>query len=221
MEHSGQKHIAIHSQKASRTPANSGLVWKVSITLDDFPLLDNILLRDPFNSADRTNCQWYLEKYVTNSPFSVTRAHETEELISAYPAALFKDLQLQEVLNKCGVDHGENLQILIDISEETDSESLQENTIHQLLWEFLENPALWKRDHVEVLVRRQINPQFQQLSKRPPDPPREDAQSSINILLVVARDTSQIESEYDDISPTMTCTILSRIRKLLKILVVW
>lgn len=144
------------------------------------------------------------------------RAHETEELISAYPAALFKDLQLEEVLNKCVVDHGENLQILIDISEKTDGESLQGNTIHQLLWESLENPALWKRDHVEVLVRRQINPQFQQLSKRPPDPPREDAQSSINILPVVARDTSQIESEYDDICPTMTCTILSRIRKLLK-----
>ncbi|KAJ5722281.1 hypothetical protein N7488_000316 [Penicillium malachiteum] len=100
------------------------------------------------------------------------------------------------------------LELSIDVVDV--AESL--HTIHQLFWELLEDPQLFNGEFQTVTVVRSLG-----VTENPTQPmrvatlPKEE--STINILLVVARDTSQDAALYNDISPFLTTNILLDIKR--------
>jgi hypothetical protein len=85
------------------------------------------------------------------------------------------------------------------VIEEEDIAAVSVDTVHRLHWEVLETPSLWGKLNLQVIVRRII--------------PRGDSSGlsvqrihswsrsapSLNILLVVARDTRKNAATYDDV----------------------
>ncbi|KAF8535442.1 hypothetical protein BDD12DRAFT_344857 [Trichophaea hybrida] len=194
--------------------------WLMTVSVDHKPLNESLRLKDPFDAIKKADCRWYLEQYTQKSPFSIIKAQIAAGWLLEYPKALLDQLQLKDLVDlHVPEDNSQKLYISIDISEDTVDNADSDSTIHQLHWELVEDPSLWTRNNVEVIVRRYI---------RPPEPAQgstnqiqswplsNEPGSSINILLVVARDTSSDPAVYSDVNPFTVLDIFIRLRNKLK-----
>lgn len=157
---------------------------------------------------------WYLQQYAQQWAFSAGRAHTAEAVISGYAPAVIKQLGLEEEIRPSVSGDGSTV-VSIRVSEIGVTSG---STIHQLLWELLEDSKIWSIPtasvHVERLIPSNDSPAATQLSNMNHTPfwaSAPDTQT-INILLVVARDLAQGTSAYEDINPFLSSTILARIR---------
>jgi len=66
-------------QILAKASTSSG--WTVDISLDGTPLADNLPLLDPFDEMDEAEYRWYLEKYLSKSPFEISRADDVVETL--------------------------------------------------------------------------------------------------------------------------------------------
>ena len=166
--------------------------WEAAVFLGGACFAKNISLSDPFSNADEDECRWYLEDYLSKSPFEKARAEIVAESLNLYADSLFNQLCLSRVWRRLSSPASSKNKILeIDIVEATaDSDTVSTDTAHRLHWEVLEYPRLWKNVSVRTTVRRVIpRKETSSLSIK-----RVESWSqgvpAVNILLVIARKLS-------------------------------
>lgn len=206
-------------QIAGRNCADGG--WMVDVVKDGEMVEQNIRITDPLTPEQNATCRWYLQQYIQQAPFSVDKATEAEALLEEYPNQLLRQLPLRlAVLSsfKAGVNRSDATTILIDVfqrpSDSEDSNGIEES-IHQLFWETLEANRLWSHPNCHVIVRRCLNhrqtsspPQLEKVNPWIHD----DGSSTLNVLLVVARDLTSDPTVYEDVSPSIATKTLLGLR---------
>lgn len=118
-----------------------------------------------------------------------------------------RDLGLNEIVATIARGSSGRRAIAIEVYD-----GCRRNTIYQLHWELLEDPDLWEPKNVEVQVRRSIQSTESygedvmniRLWQQTPE-----ALPSFNILLVVARNTTQ----NSDVDPTFASRILTDVQR--------
>lgn len=191
----------------------------VDVVKDGEMVEQNIGITDPLTREQNATCRWYLQQYVQQSPFSVDRAAEAEALLEEYPKQLLRQLPLRlAVLSsfEAWAYSSDVTTILIDVFQQpSDSEDGIEESIHQLFWETLEENRLWSHPNGHVIVRRCLK--YRQTSS-PPQLEKvnpwihDDGSSTLNVLLVVARDLTSDPSVYEDVSPSIATKTLLGLR---------
>jgi hypothetical protein len=209
-------HVTIYARQADKPQEDDCLSWLISVSTNNKSAYTNLYLKDPLDPEQKANCRWYLEQYVQQSPFSITRAQEAAECLQNYQKELLKQLRLMELVRSVSGNYtAKKLSLFIEVLEETLESAGSGRTVHQLHWELLEDATIWDHDNIEILVRRSINHSDRPLSSnyRIKSLPKINGPgSSINILLIVARDISKKPAAYSDVSPSMASAILSRLR---------
>jgi hypothetical protein len=187
--------------------------WGVAVYLGGACFAKNITLSDPFTNVEEDECRWYLEDYLTKSPFEKGRAELAVESLNSYADSLFEQLHLSRVWRRLSDKTNHSNKVLeIDIVEDTkDSSSVSSDTIHRLHWEVLEWPRLWKNIRLQTLVRR-IIPQneatnltinrVESWSRGVP---------SVNVLLVISR--RLINQGADEVDPNLALQSLQTLQK--------
>ena len=195
--------------------------WAVDVVKDDTIVQHGVPVRDPLSPDQRSTCRWYLEKYVECLPFSVDRAEEAELLLESYPEDLLRQLSLREVLASDLEDAPFNLDsvlLSIEVCHGSGEGGCSVDTIHQLFWELLEDPALWCHPRLAVVVERSVSSSH---TDQPSQTDRldcwkqPDGTFTLNVLVVVARKLTQTPSMYDDISPFLATDALIKVQKML------
>ncbi|PMD38652.1 hypothetical protein L207DRAFT_634679 [Hyaloscypha variabilis F] len=163
--------------------------WEVSVYLGGACFAKSLTLSDPFTKVDEDECRWYLEDYLTKTPFEKSRADIAAESLNSYADSLFDQLRLSRVWRRlAGPRSPKNKFLEIDIIEDTeDLNAVSFDTVHRLHWEVLEYPRLWKNINLKTAVRR-IIPQKETSTlsiKRVESWSR--GVPAVNILLVVSR----------------------------------
>lgn len=187
--------------------------WTVDIREGGLPaILQGIHISNPLTTEQRETCRWYLEQYTSKSPFATDTAFEAEGLLRAYPRTLLASLRLQEALR---LRHGPwrlgPSTVYINVCQDASASSV---SIHQLLWEMLEEQELWEPS-VQVVVFRSIQEE---------EPGRQDQRDdqvgrivpwktgpktqTVNVLLVIARNLGRDQSQLEDVSPTLALEAL-------------
>jgi hypothetical protein len=215
---SGPLQVRINA-KSETLSLEECIAWSIEIYIDGESVVENETLHDPYDDEDRGQCQWYLEKYICKSPFSMDSAREVAKSLQRYSKHLIQELHLNELITpRLRPDNGQ-MKVCIEITEGKATTSTT-NTIHQLHWELLEDPGLWEIQDVQVTVQRVFNsPRSGNLSPTP-NPiaswrRANSAVTSVNILLVVARRTTDSDL-YSEVDPTLASNILLKSRKMLQ-----
>ncbi|KAJ5464572.1 uncharacterized protein N7458_000258 [Penicillium daleae] len=171
----------------------------------------NVEVSDPLTSEEHVKSRWYLERFIQQNPYEELESREALRLLSVYAASILEQLQLRSLVEtRVNLDTNteEGWELAIEV---VDSEA-NSHTIHQLFWELLEDPQLFNADFQTVTVVRSLKG-----TENPRQPIREVAfkqqESTINILLVVARDTNRNAALYHDISPFLATDILLNIKR--------
>jgi hypothetical protein len=148
-----------HLRILVQPPKAGSLGWEVSVYLGGACFAKNITLSDPFTKAEEDECRWYLEDYLTKTPFEKARAEIAAESLNSYADSLFDQLRLSRVWRRLsGPSSPKNKVLEIDIVESAeDSTAVSSDTVHRLHWEVLEYPRLWKNVNVRTTVRRIIS----------------------------------------------------------------
>lgn len=175
---------------------------------------------DPTNPPDREEFRWYLELYSQQNPFSVTRARKAAERIQQYSKELFAQLQLVDLLESTFPDASPTkLTVSIEVLEKQLDGEVSKRTVHQIFWGLLEDPALWEPFNAEVLVQRLTHRQNEPAHALAPVQswsPKDEPYSSLNVLLVFARDLSRDPAIYSYATPSLALEILLKLRHELK-----
>ncbi|KFY23527.1 hypothetical protein V493_05810 [Pseudogymnoascus sp. VKM F-4281 (FW-2241)] len=195
--------------------------WAVDVIKDGTIVKRGVSVEDPLSPDERSTCRWYLERYVECLPFSVDRAKEAEFLLENYPEDLLRQLALREVLSSDFKDAPNNLDSIllsIEVCHPSDEGGCSADTIHRLFWELLEDPQLWCHPRLAIVVQRSVSSPH---SDRPSQTDRfdcwkqPDGTLTVNVLVVVARNSTQAPSMYDDISPFLATDALIKAQKIL------
>lgn len=132
---------------------------------------------------------------------------------------MFDQLQLQQVVSALSEAASAEQRVLeIDIVEDTENApSVSTDTVHRLHWELLETASLWATLDIRVIVRRVIPQEhdFEASIKRIDS--WSGSVTSLNILLVVARDTRKNATTYEDVDPNLAFQSLWGIKRDLEI----
>ncbi|KAF7551772.1 hypothetical protein G7Z17_g4803 [Cylindrodendrum hubeiense] len=199
--------------------------WRADVVKDGQTIQRDVRISDPLTLEDMATCRWYLQQYVQVSPFSAGRAAQAEALLKEYPRQLLRQLPLrQAVLShlKDGVHRPTSVTLFIDVyqREETEGEG-PKDAIHQLFWETLESEELWSHPAGRVIVRRCMGhrqadsiPRFEIIAGSSYG----GKTTTLNMLLVVARNLTKDPSVYNDVSPGITTDTLLELRDSLKLL---
>ncbi|OBT52512.1 hypothetical protein VE04_08524 [Pseudogymnoascus sp. 24MN13] len=195
--------------------------WAVDVIKEGTIVKRGVPVKDPLSPDERSTCRWYLERYVECLPFSADRAKEAEFLLENYPENLLRQLSLREVLASDFKDAPNSLDSIllsIEVCHSSDEEGCSADTIHRLFWELLEDPELWYHPRLAVVVQRSVSSPH---SDRPSQIDRfdcwkqPDGTLTVNVLVVVARNSTQAPSMYDDISPFLATDALIKAQKIL------
>jgi hypothetical protein len=155
----------------------------------------------------KKDCRWYVEDFAAKEPYATTRARITSNRLKTYASCLQQDLKLERIFVTLPRGSTKRRAIVIDVYD-----ARKVNNIHQLHWELLENPDLWERKNVTVHIRRSVQP-IEHHMEGPMDiklwQPTPEAPRSFNILLVVARDTT----DNNELDPTFATKILSGLQE--------
>jgi hypothetical protein len=132
--------------------------WEVSVYLGGACFAKSLTLSDPFTKVVEDECRWYLEDYLTKTPFEKGRADIATESLNSYADSLFDQLRLSRVWRRLtGPRSPQNKFLEIDIIEDAeDPNAVSSDTVHRLHWEVLEYPRLWKNIDLKTTVRRII-----------------------------------------------------------------
>jgi hypothetical protein len=155
----------------------------------------------------KKDCRWYVEDFAAKEPYATTRARITSNRLKTYASCLQQDLKLERIIVTLPRGIATRRAIVIEVYD-----ARKVNNIHQLHWELLENPDLWERKNVTVHIRRSVQP-IEHHREGPMGiklwQPTPEAPPSFNILLVVARDTT----DNNELDPTFATNILSGLQK--------
>ncbi|KFA49871.1 hypothetical protein S40293_01320 [Stachybotrys chartarum IBT 40293] len=212
------KNVRVSLQITSRK-ARDG--WYVDIFGDGTDDLHNIPLQDPLDSAERSLCRWYVEKYVQLSPFWLDEADEAELLLAYYGNNLLRQLPLRSLLQPQlqGASYDLNNYLIHIYIYDNDAEvhGHSQDSIHRLFWETLEDSELWDHPRWKVVVQRSMLrlPIDLPYVARLPWPSAMPTQQSVclNILLVIGRDTSRNPSSYEDSDPFLATDVLFKVQR--------
>lgn len=210
--------IRISARPAIKAKAGAAS-WRLSITVDGLPTTRVRLLQDPLDDAAKQECRWYVEQFITKSPYSVDRAQKAERILRGYGDALLRSLNLATIVQRRFPPTGaERPWVRIIIHDEGVKPS--DASVHQLAWELLEDDNLWPRP-VEVTVIRLSRPKAPQegnlvvheLGMRARS--RDGASELLTVrgLVVIARDLSRDSpTSTSDITPDLALRILIQLR---------
>ncbi|KAF2842361.1 hypothetical protein M501DRAFT_988587 [Patellaria atrata CBS 101060] len=191
--------------------------WTVDVLEGNEKVTEDLQLSDPLSKEEAATCRWYLEQYVQSSPFSISQARAAEALLKGYPKNIINQLNLREILqSRAPSINGQPTVLSLLIKESINS---PDATVHQLHWEALEDPECWNNPNLRVEVKRAaLNKEILQkpLARVKTRQDEQGATGTLNILLVVARDTSHNPAIYSDVNPFLVSDILSQIRKNLR-----
>ncbi|RYP26822.1 hypothetical protein DL768_011540 [Monosporascus sp. mg162] len=217
---SDRNHLVIQISARQHTevrPGQNSARWRVSITTGNPPSTSVRFLETPINTSEQSERRWYIEEFVTKSPYSVGRAHKAEETIREYGSSLLRNLDLARIVNKhCPEVSNTKVSLTILVRDE---EALG-SSVQQHLWELLEDASLWKRD-IEVTVKRvthgtaAVDESFKTKDVTIVGKDEKTGVRTINGLLVIARDLSRDLSSTDDIRPDLALHILTQLQNVM------
>jgi CHAT domain/NACHT domain len=194
--------------------------WLVDVRIGDGYVETSKYLKDPLDQEQRTLCSWYLEQYLLQSPYSGDIAADASSLLTSYAVKILEQLHLKEVVASHFIGLAcHDRALLIEVSDDSRADGHDSSTMHQLYWELLEDPAVWDDEGLEVFVQRIIRPLNSPLNTSDQvtfSQRRNGNSSSINVLLVVARDMSRNSSEHSDVSPSLASSVLMEMRQRLQ-----
>ncbi|KAH7390364.1 hypothetical protein BKA64DRAFT_679066 [Cadophora sp. MPI-SDFR-AT-0126] len=212
-------HIRVSLQLIARKGTTTG--WAVDVIVNGTRVLREVPVADPLTMDQTLTCRWYLEQYLQRSPFSLEKAKEAELLLARYPEDLLRQLPLRDVLfsRLANVQNFDSYSVHVDIIQEVDKSQTYDDgdgNIHRLFWETLEDPKLWNHPNWDVVVQRAVVTSIRDVS--PVCAPvgswdRPSGMTTFNVLLVIARDTTEQPSIYSDIDPFLATDALVKIRK--------
>ncbi len=208
------EHITIYAKSNLAQQMNERLAWPVDILIGETTVVQDYKLNDPLTSAEKEECRWYLEKFVSEAPYSTARAQKAAKTLKSYAEALQQDLNLLGHITDtdCSLSN-QGRTLVIEIKEDPLNGKTSLNSIHQLHWELLEERNLWSQNIIKVQVRRGIT--------GPPPKPSTDITPTIsaceqdkcfNVLLVIARDTSR-GRQKPEIDPNCASAILTAVQR--------
>lgn len=191
--------------------------WPADVALEYDLVREAVRVFDPFTTSQAAECRWYLEKYASQDPFESERASKVAESIRMYASQLHGQLLLDGVFEAQELGPEDTQTLKIDIVDSADAKFVGKS-MHVLHWELLEQTLLWPENFDRITVRR-IVPKTAGLV---PDNGGSRAEiksstSQLNILLVVARDTTDNSTKYRDVNPFETLKVLLALQKSLKL----
>ena len=197
---------------AAKAVTSASGQWTINVSVEGTLVSSNVPLTNPINSEQEMDLRWYLETYAKSSPYSsIASARET---IADYARAICHELLLDRVIPR--VKNGKQVTtVSLEILDES-REPQAKSTIHQLHWELLEHPDVLGEGGPRILIRRSIP-----IAELAPKPLHrvttwsntDTGVSSINILLVVARDLTSNSATYNDISPWTAFDVLAGVKR--------
>ena len=210
-----------HSSKLSITEVDSSQktpegkqIWTVDLCLDGELIHENRPLLDPLSEHGHTRLRSYLERPLSQKPDERVNVSLAAGRINDYREELFAQLNLskQRVHRRIEIDIRESQ--IIPMAPRTD-------TIHCFQWEQLEFPQQWPTVDSYVIVRRIVPPLPQNatidIKKVSSWSIAETRKSTINVLLVIARDISTYsDDEYKDVEPFIALLVLMKVQEKLK-----
>ncbi|KAI9924854.1 hypothetical protein MW887_006711 [Aspergillus wentii] len=203
------------SQYAAKSPCPE---WTVDICVSGKKSLRDVALKDPLSTEQRRLCSWYLEEYTQKTPYSVEPGEDARALLEEYPKRLWRELRLAEVVSSLeNAGWGKPQRLIIRPSEYGRPLEDSNSTIHQLFWETLEYLDKTTTFGWQVIIERHLSPAggagFSPTKRvRSWDVRREDV-TTVNILLVIARDTSRNPETYNDVCPFLAFEALSKVQQ--------
>ncbi len=202
--------LSITEVGSSRRTPEGKQIWTFNLHLNGELTHKNRPLFDPLSEQLRS----YLERLPAQEQDEQDNALLTAAWINDYRTKLFAQLNLgRQVLHR---------RIEIDVREsQTIPLAPRTDTIHCFQWEQLEVPQQWPTDDSYVTVRRIVAPVPHHATVNIPKVSSwsiaETRNSTINVLLVIARDIStDADDQYEDVKPSITLLALLRVRQQLK-----
>ena len=215
MSGSPAKHLVISECASSAGNPADEHQCLVDIAYNGQIIQKAVKIVDPFTGDEETQCRWYVEKYASQEPLEEKKARTAASLIDGYGAKLLRQLCLDCVFD--GDDEERSLILEIDIYEAQERTKPDRNGIHRLHWELLEAPSLWLKRFGEIIIRRRVQAGFESRLVRKVDVTSGGhSRPSINVLLVLARDTEVNGTFYQDIDPSVTTNVFFTIQRELK-----
>ncbi|KIJ95596.1 hypothetical protein K443DRAFT_682907 [Laccaria amethystina LaAM-08-1] len=175
--------------------------WQVDITFNSNLINGKLPLRNPLKVEEAEDVRSYLEEHASKSPFDADRADRCVKLLAGYGKALFDQLRLAQVVLRLQTENVVDATLAVEVVEECDAE-LDTYSVQGILWEHIEEPALWASwiTVVVLVVSRRfeypksiVKPVAEHVLELWPRPTSEvhsleKIQLYFNVLLVIARD---------------------------------
>ncbi|PNY25096.1 Uncharacterized protein TCAP_04952 [Tolypocladium capitatum] len=212
MDDAQERHLTI--VQASSGSGNDEEGFTVQVALDGESVRGPLKLRDPFSQDEHAHLRWYLEQYAAQEPFESDKAHAVAASIDGYARELHRQLDLGGLFQKRDplVDEGHSL--VIDVCEGAVDGERSSASLQALNWELLEQLDLWSGVFKQVTVRR--------FSSQAPEShghvlaSSTQVSQSVNVLVVVARNTQINPTAYQDVHPFASLDVLLDMQKALR-----
>jgi hypothetical protein len=212
------QHLQIIHVDPENRIAEGGKFWLVNISHNGQNVRELVKVFDPFNSSEKADCRWYLERYATQEPFEAEKAAVVAGSIQRYASQLYSQLFLEGLFHEGRDATGAERTLVVDICDSERNSCVDSNSLHGLHWELLEQSSLWSEYFDNISVRRRISAGldiksgFKTIELRTQD----GRTSSVNVLLVIARKTELKPTVYEDVDPSMALNAFLAIQKVFK-----
>jgi hypothetical protein len=80
--------ISIASLLVGTTAVTDCISWNVDVRLDGRVIKQNVAIKNPFTLDEERRCRWYLEQYLTVSPFDIEKSKCATEDLQRYAYSL-------------------------------------------------------------------------------------------------------------------------------------
>ena len=175
---------------------DGGWNWNTILKCDGTTVAAGVRLKDPLSQAEKSELRWYIEEYVPVSPFELTRARGAANLVRRYAQNIADQLNLLKTVQSAAgssTSTSDAVSISLAIRDADEDERDEKATIQQLHWELLEDLDCWKEHGFKLVVRRlrSSDPIPGVLNSVRSWPTENMSRESVNVLLVVARDTQR------------------------------
>lgn len=196
---------------------DGGWNWNTILKCNGTTVAAGVRLKDPLSQAEKSELRWYIEDYVRISSFDLTRARDAANLVRRYAQNIADQLNLLKTVQSAAsssTSTSDAVSISLAIRDADEDERDEKATIQQLHWELLEDLDCWKEHGFELVVRRlrSSDPIPGVLNSVRSWPTESMSRESVNVLLVVARDT-QRGAAYGDISLFTSLEVLTRVQR--------
>ncbi|KAF2100226.1 hypothetical protein NA57DRAFT_73836 [Rhizodiscina lignyota] len=184
--------ISTSADKSHQATENSNTTrrcWYVDVVPPSPAKPHTVLLSDPFNEEQNSECSWYLNKYVQHEPFSERRAKEALQQLKTYGTRLIQDLELRDVVEKLSKS-GEPITISVANND----------------------PEVWEVNGLELIIVRDSQSDVPATNS----PQLDLVGHQINILLVLARDLRREVSLREEINPHLAFGVLFSLKNELR-----